>query len=107
MGEPNFGEWHDMASAPKDGSRILVAVRGSEQGPAEVDVARWARPEKSAEESWIAVDSDPACVIVYAEAELSGWMPLPTPVPKLRSARAARSLGSARTGFDEIGGSGI
>ena len=35
--------WRQMASAPRDGSRILVTVRPVEQGPAEVDVAFWAR----------------------------------------------------------------
>ncbi len=108
MSGENFGEWRDMASAPKDGTRVLVAVRASEQGPAEVDVARWAKPDRSGEACWMAVDSDPGCLIVYEEAELSSWMPLPTPLPKLRSAGAgATRSGPAKQRHDEIGGSGI
>ena len=38
--------WREMATAPKDGTRILVTVRNSEQGPAEVDVAHWARADQ-------------------------------------------------------------
>ena len=102
MNAADFGDWQPMSTAPKDGTRVLVAVKASEQGPAEVDVARWARPERSGEECWIAADSDPSAVIVYSEAELLSWMPLPTPAPKLRPKRA-----SARAHSDEIGGSGI
>lgn len=70
--------WRHMASAPKDGSRILVTVRPVEQGPAEVDVAYWARGDQSAPEGWRAVDSHPGCVIAYADPELKCWMPLPS-----------------------------
>ena len=109
MRTEDHGSWRDMASAPRDGTRVLVAVRESEQGPAEVDVVRWAKPERSAEECWIAVDSDPGCVIAYEEAELSSWMPLPTPLPKLRSTRfVAAPLASQKRGnHEEMGGSGI
>jgi hypothetical protein len=107
MNEPDFGEWRRMAEAPRDGSRVLVAMRASEQGPAEVDMARWARPDRSAEPCWIAVDSDPDCQIVYADAELIGWMPLPTPMPRLRSAREPKRPDDAARDVDEGGGSGI
>jgi hypothetical protein len=109
MNDLDFGQWRSMASAPKNGSRILVAMRATEQGPAEVDVARWAKPDRSGEECWIAADSDPGCVIVYAEAELVSWMPLPTPVPPLPSVRAGPARPNAPRGTDaeEIGGSGI
>ena len=40
--------WRHMATAPRDGSRILVTVRSVEQGPAEVDVAYWARGDQPA-----------------------------------------------------------
>jgi hypothetical protein len=103
MSGTEFGDWHDMATAPKDGSKVLVAVRASEQGPAEVDMARWAMASRAAEPAWIA-DSDPGSVITYSETELAGWMPLPTPVPKLRSGRGSSARGEAP---DEIGGSGI
>ena len=100
-------DWREMASAPRNGARVLVALRQSEQGPAEVDVVRWAKSEQSGEERWIAVDSAAGCLIVYEEAELSAWMPLPTPLPQLRSARSARSAPGERDSQDEIGGSGI
>jgi len=106
MNAGDFGEWRPMASAPKDGSRVLVAIRATEQGAAEVDVARWAKPDRSGEECWIAADSDPGCVIVYAEAELISWMPMPTPQPRLRSTRMKASPPS-RKPMDEMGGSGI
>jgi hypothetical protein len=106
MNDADFGEWRRMADAPRDGSRVLVAVRASEQGPAEVDMARWARPDRSAEPCWIAADSDPDCQIVYADAELIGWMPLPRPMPRLRSAREPKQPGPGRH-TEEGGGSGI
>ena len=43
------GEWKPMASAPKDGTLVLVAIRESEQGPAQVDVARWTKPARANE----------------------------------------------------------
>ena len=91
MTDPDPVQWERMASAPKDGTRVLVAVRASEQGPAEVDVVRWAKAAGSGEECWVATDTDPDCRVAYADAELSGWMPLPTPLPKLRSAGGASS----------------
>ncbi len=102
----DFGEWRPMASAPKDGSRILAAIRASEQGPAEVDVVRWAKPEPAGDKCWIAADSDPNCVIVYAEVELTYWMPLPAPLPKLRAVQTAGRREPGRFD-DEMGGSGI
>jgi hypothetical protein len=89
MNDPEFTEWRPIAGAPKDGTRILVAVRASEQGPAEVDVVRWAKPEPGAEECWIATDSDAVARVIYTDADLSRWMPLPTPLPQLRSTRGA------------------
>ena len=76
MAEPE--QWRHMSTAPKDGSRILVTVRPSEQGPAEVDLAYWARADQFAGEGWRASDSSPGRVIEYADPELKCWMPLPT-----------------------------
>lgn len=75
MDEPTG--WRHMKSAPKDGSRILVTVRSSEQGPAEVDVAYWARADQSGIEGFRAADSYPGHVVGYADPELKCWMPLP------------------------------
>jgi hypothetical protein len=89
MTEVDFADWQPIATAPRDGTRILVALRASEQGPAEVDVARWAKPEPSGDACWIATDSDPGAMVAYSDAELSSWMPLPTALPKLRASRPA------------------
>jgi hypothetical protein len=74
----NEAGWRHMSSAPKDGSRILVTVRPSEQGPAEVDVAYWARADQFGIEGWRAADSHPGQIIGYADPELKCWMPLPS-----------------------------
>jgi len=89
MSQPGSAKWARMASAPKDGSLVLARVRATEQGPAEVDAVRWAVSARSGEGGWVANDSDPFARVVYAEVELSGWMPLPTQVPGLRRAEAA------------------
>lgn len=89
MGRTEPADWQPMATAPRDGTRILVTVRASEQGPAEVDVVKWARPGVADAAGWLATDSDPDARIVYAEAELVSWMPLPAVLPALRSVRVA------------------
>jgi hypothetical protein len=75
MSDP--GEWRAMSSAPRDGSRILVTTRPVEQGPADVDVAYWARADQFGSEGWRAADSHPGLIVGYAEPELKCWMPLP------------------------------
>jgi hypothetical protein len=109
VSDTGFGEWREMASAPKDGSRILVEIRASEQGPAEVDLVRWGKPDRSQEPCWISADSDPGALIIYPETEVTGWMPLPSPLPRLRAAAGAKDRSAASEGpaEDEIGGSGI
>ena len=69
--------WRHMANAPKDGTRILVTVRPSEQGPAEVDLAYWSNGDQFGPEGWRASDSSPGRIIEYAEPELKCWMPMP------------------------------
>ena len=76
MNEPD--RWRHIASAPRDGSRILVTVRSSEQGPAEVDVAFWSHGHRFGPEGWRASDSAPGCIVEYAEPELKCWMPMPS-----------------------------
>jgi hypothetical protein len=73
--------WRHMATAPKDGARILVTVRPVEQGAADVDVVYWARSDRYGMEGWRAADSTPGAIVSYAEPELRCWMPLPTPNP--------------------------
>lgn len=96
------GEWRSMESAPKDGTAVLAAVRASEQGPAEADVVRWAIRD----ERWIAADSDPGCIIVYADAEMTAWQPLPARLPALRTDGSAGRRVPGRF-EDQSGGSGI
>jgi hypothetical protein len=88
MSASYLGDWLPMDSAPKDGTKILVTLRPTGDG------------------HWIAADSDPDAVVVYAEAELLSWMPMPTPLPKLRSTQVGKRH-SALDDPDEIGGSGI
>lgn len=95
--------WRQIQSAPKDGSRILVTIRPSEQGPAEVDLAYWSKGDRYGAEGWRSSDSAPGCIIEYSEPELKCWMPLPT-------ANLGRSaLPSPWEGRDarELDGSGI
>lgn len=69
--------WRPMLHAPKDGTRILVTTKATEQGPAEVDVAYWAREDHLGMEGWRAADSQPGQIFTYAESELMCWMSLP------------------------------
>ena len=105
MDEPDLSKFEPMDTAPRDGTLVLVAVRASEQGPAELDAVRWAQSARSGEEGWVANDSDPFARFVYSEAELTGWSPLPTQMPELRSqpAEAAKRDQDPK----EIDGAGI
>jgi hypothetical protein len=76
MDEP--GSWRHMRTAPRDGSRILVTIRASEQGPGVVDLAYWSSGDQFGGEAWRSSDSAPGRIIEYAETELQCWMPMPT-----------------------------
>ena len=104
MAKVDSAKWQPMATAPRDGTLVLVKVRATEQGPGEMDMVRWAKSARSDEESWVATDSDPFARIAYADNELAAWMPLPTQLPKLRSARTAPTESPAA---DETDGSGV
>jgi hypothetical protein len=103
MVEPN--PWRPMASAPRDGSRILVTVRPVEQGPADVDMAYWARADQFGSEGWRAADSSPGCIIEYADPELKCWMPL----PKANLGQSSAPMPPPWPGdkIEEVDGSGI
>ena len=92
--------WRHMSGAPKDGSRILVTVRSSEQGPAEVDVAYWARADQFGIEGWRAADSYPGHIVGYADPELKCWMPLPGAgyAPDARALGRRQRRGAVRLG---------
>jgi hypothetical protein len=76
MDEPD--RWRHMTTAPRDGSRILVTIRPSEQGPAAVDLAYWSNGDQFGAEGWRASDSSPGRLVEYAEPELKCWMPMPS-----------------------------
>jgi hypothetical protein len=106
MSGGDFGDWRPMASAPRDGSRVLVAIRPTEQGPAEVDVVRWGAPRPGVDQCWIAIDSDPQALFTYSEVELTWWMPMPQPLP--RAPNTGRPVPPTPPPEpDEMGGSGI
>lgn len=94
--------WRHMATAPRDGSRILVTVRPVEQGPADVDVAYWAAADQFGMEGWRAGDSHPGMIVAYAEPELKCWMPLPG-----ADANAGRPAPWEGDDEHELDGSGI
>ncbi len=106
MSGSNFGTWQPIETAPRSGARILVVIRATEQGPGEVDVVKWGRPQHSSEDCWIAVDSDPQCQFFYTDAELVFWMPLPTNFPARRAALADADLPEPPY-YNEASGSGI
>ncbi|WP_421726347.1 hypothetical protein [Bauldia sp.] len=91
MNQPDTADWQPMATAPRDGSRILVTIRASEQGPAEVDVVRWARAAHAVEPGWVATDSDAIAPVTYTAGELASWMPLPTALSGRNRPRIAKS----------------
>lgn len=70
-------QWRHMRTAPRDGSRILVTIRPSEQGPGAVDLAYWSNGDQYGGEAWRSSDSAPGRIIEYAEPELKCWMPMP------------------------------
>lgn len=51
-------QWRPMATAPKDGTRIIVLLRETEQGPPDVDVVRWEKSKTLGDYCWMSTDSD-------------------------------------------------
>lgn len=98
-----LSRWRHMRTAPRDGNRILVTIRPSEQGPGAVDLVYWSKGDQYGAESWRSSDSAPGRIIEYVESELKCWMPMPSadvsPIAALE----------AWTGKDEkeLDGSGI
>ena len=107
MNAVDMGKWRKMASAPKDGSRIIVVIRASEQGPADVDVVRWDKPRRATDECWVSSDSSADCAIIYEEWEVAFWMPLPSSMPTVKTPDMASRLPDFPRDGQEIGGSGI
>ncbi len=108
MSDDAMKGWSLMASAPKDGTRILVVTRAGEQGPADVDVVRWTKPGKAtAEPCWVSTESSHDCAIFYDDWEVSFWMPLPESIPPVRGPGLKPHLPPVPRGDGEAGGSGI
>lgn len=107
MSEAAGADWQRMAKAPKDGSRILVSIRSTEQGPTEVDVVRWTRPKRAHDYCWTSTDSSHDCAITYEDWELAFWMPLPTGMPVVKTPGLAARLPVPPPASDEFDGSGI
>ena len=101
MEEPD--RWRNMGSAPRNGSRILVTIYPSEQGPAEVDLVYWSDGDSFGGDGWRASDSSPGHIIEYAETELKCWMPMPS------ASHSRVSMPAPWQGGDEaeLDGSGI
>ena len=98
--------WRPMITAPKDGTRIIVVIRQSEQGPADIDVVRWAQARRFGDPCWMSTDSSHDCAIMYEDWEVANWMPLPSTMPSVRTPDMALRLPALPSG-EEIGGSGI
>ncbi|HZP21134.1 MAG TPA: hypothetical protein VFB16_13105 [Bauldia sp.] len=93
-----------ISTAPRDGSLVRVAIRASEQGPAEFDTVRFAQSARSGEGGWLASDSDPEARIVYSDSELAYWIPLPGQEPAASPSPKEDASGG---GDDEADGSGV
>jgi hypothetical protein len=89
---PEREQWRPMTTAPKDGTRIIVVIRASEQGSSDIDVVRWAKPKSHGEYCWTSVDSDQNCAVIYDEWEVAHWMPLPAWSPPFKTPGLAAKL---------------
>src|SRR5262245_19476340 len=78
---PDMPNGAPMESAPRDGTLVKVWLKASEQGPAQMDVLRWAKSARSGEGAWVASDSDQVARVIYFDADLECWVPLPTQRP--------------------------
>src|SRR4051794_4694962 len=97
-----------MDTAPRDGTLVKVWLKASEQGPAQMDVVRWAKSARSEEGAWLASDSDRVARVIYSDADLECWVPLPTQMPIAgRADDADRRLGAIDTDSGEVDGGGI
>ena len=99
--------WRPMITAPKDGTRIIVVIRHSEQDPADIDVVRWAQARRSGDPCWTSTDSSHDCAIMYEDWEVAHWMALPSTMPSVRTPDMAARLPAFPHNGEEIGGSGI
>ncbi|MER0239489.1 hypothetical protein [Fulvimarina sp. MAC8] len=107
MAADDKGGWSPMNGADRSGARILVTVRGGEQGSPEVDTVRWGMPRDGHDKCWIATDSAPEAQVTYEDDDLVAWMPLPLPTSD-RGVSSSGAVAPAReSDFLEESGSGI
>jgi hypothetical protein len=92
MDSTDSQQWRPMATAPKDGTRIIVVIRATEQGPSDVDVVRWAKPPNLGDYCWTSTDSDHSCTIIYDNWEVANWMPMPSGMPPYKTPQLASKL---------------
>jgi hypothetical protein len=104
MARTDVEDWQPMATAPKDGTRIIVVTRATEQGASDVDVVRWAKPKSLGDYCWMSTDLDQNCAVIYEEWEVANWMPLPSWSPPYKTPDLASKLPEAPLDAD---GSGI
>lgn len=69
MSDQETTRWRAMAEAPKDGSRVLIYVRGQIDGEP-VQIARWAPFDYGEAPCWVTDQGE-----FFFGA--SGWQPLP------------------------------
>jgi hypothetical protein len=93
-----------METAPRDGTLVKVWLKASEQGPAQMDIVRWANSARPGDGAWVASDSDQVARVFYSDADLECWVPLPTQVA---TARREQPPGAIDTDSGEIDGGGI
>lgn len=72
------GGWQEIASAPKDGTRILIWAESPSTGHRSVHVAWWAIPYEAAPTGWWETGLYGTSHPVVPEFT-KGWMPLPPP----------------------------
>ncbi|MGP0061888.1 MAG: hypothetical protein ACLPID_21705 [Beijerinckiaceae bacterium] len=92
MDSTDLKQWRPMATAPKDGTRIIVLTRATEQGPSDVDVVRWTKPPNLGDYCWTATDSDHSCTIIYDNWEVAYWMPMPSGMAPYKTPHLASKL---------------
>ena len=84
MSSPDYTKRAPIETAPRDGRPVVVWLKASEQGPAQMDVVRWASSAQTGEGAWVANDSDQVARVAYSDADLECWLPLPTQGPEPR-----------------------
>jgi len=104
MKSTSFEKWQPIESAPRDGTRIIVLTRATEQGPSDVDVVRWIKPRHHGEFCWTSTESDINCTIIYDDWEVAYWMPMPAALGPRKTPDLASKLPPAPVEED---GSGI